>query len=62
MKFTRNQVLFREGDYNDKVYFIRSGSFFLLKGVLEPKAPSDDRDYLLQNTKTTIIFKENFLR
>ena len=47
MKFTRNQVLFKEGDItNDKVYFIKSGSFFLSKGVLEPKAHGDVRDYL----------------
>jgi hypothetical protein len=39
---------------------IKSGSFQVTKGVMEPKGSKDDRDYLISNTKSLMIFKENF--
>lgn len=47
-KFNRNQILFKEGDEPDALYFIRKGQVELHKKVETPKPAEPEEEIVLQ--------------
>ena len=46
VKYTRNQVVYREGDLADNIYIVKEGQFSLNKNVMKRKICDEEKRLL----------------